>query len=66
MSALATFVLSGGIVELDTGILFDEVRILDGGRNGLRLEGFSFDRLTDVDSLIFAASSQASADYGLL
>ena len=62
-----TFRLSGsGVVEFDTGVLFDEVRISDGGRNGLRLEGFDFDRLVDEDSLILTASAGTTADYGIL
>jgi hypothetical protein len=62
-----TFQLSGnGVVEFDTGVLFDEVRISDGGRNGLRLEGFDFDRLLAEDSLILTASAATTADYGVL
>ena len=62
-----TFVLSrSGEVTFDTGLLFDEVRISDGGRNGLRLEGFDFDRLVEDDSFVLAASAQVTADYGVL
>jgi predicted extracellular nuclease/2',3'-cyclic-nucleotide 2'-phosphodiesterase (5'-nucleotidase family) len=62
-----TFQLSGnGVVEFDTGVLFDQVRISDGGRSGLRLEGFDFDRLLAEDSLILTASAATTADYGVL
>ncbi|MCU0909966.1 MAG: hypothetical protein MUE98_01055 [Rhodobacteraceae bacterium] len=62
-----TFVLSSdGTVAYDTGLLFDEVRISDGGRNGLRLEGFDFDRLIEDDSFVLTASGPIVADYGLL
>lgn len=62
-----TFVLSRtGEVTFDTGLMFDEVRITDGGRNGLKLEGFDFDRLLAEDSLVFAQTTALTADYGLL
>jgi hypothetical protein len=62
-----TFVLSAtGEVAFETGDLFDTVRISDGGRSGLRLEGFDFDRLVEEDTLLIAAPAQVTADYGML
>lgn len=62
-----TFALSGtGGFEYDTGVLFDEVRISDGGRAGLRLEGFDFDRLIEEDAFVLAAAAQGGSDYGSL
>jgi predicted extracellular nuclease len=65
--AEGTFDLSAtGTVAFGTGDLFDTVRISDGGRNGLRLEGFDFDRLVDGDSLLIATPTQTLADINVL
>jgi predicted extracellular nuclease/2',3'-cyclic-nucleotide 2'-phosphodiesterase (5'-nucleotidase family) len=64
--AKGDFQIRKGLVEFDTGVLFDEVRISDAGRNGLRLEGFEFDRMVDEDSFMLAGTHGAGPDYGLL
>nr|WP_254899276.1 5'-nucleotidase C-terminal domain-containing protein [Thalassococcus arenae] len=54
------FRFRGGEFEIETATLFDEVRISDGGRKGLRLEGFEFDRRVDDDPFEIAAIASAS------
>ncbi len=49
------FAYDGGVLNFDTGVVFDEVRLSAAENAGrLRLEGFAFDRLLGVDDLIFA------------
>lgn len=62
----ADYRLSKGMVEVDTGFVFDTVRISDGGRKGLELEGFAFDRLIDdEDGFVFVGGSTLDDGYFL-
>jgi uncharacterized protein len=53
--AQGDYALSGGVIEFDTGLVFDEVHLTSAERGRkLSLEGFEFDRVIETDDFIFA------------